>query len=357
MKKYISLLLVVLLCFCFVGCSDNDVTSSKSEISSSNSTNSIVSQKPNTNNSLVESKPSGDISSNTTSSVTNSVNVGNTETTDEGKLVIRMPDKNSNDYYVRINIPDGYFKVLTIGGDSSEESVRYLFNIAKQENYEFTVGSAHTYNSSIAQILEMANNDVAGFRYSKNTKGLPNAVDNQKLADIIKDEKWDIIVIQQSLILSGMEDSYLDLDAYISWIKQNSDANCKIMYTVPWAYSDGYNDNEYKAKYDASQMKMYEAIQNVAKNKLAKDSRISKIIPVGTAIQNIRSGKLGGSIDNGTTGLCLGRGQYAAALTMFCAITGKDVSKISYTPPCTKNEFDAVIKGVASAIASPYAVG
>lgn len=351
MKRYISLLLVAIFCFCLVGCAAEDTETSKTQSSASNSSSTVVSEKPNTNTSSL-----ANTSSDSSSSVIEDNNTVDTNTTNEGNLVIRMPDKNSEDYYVRINIPNGYYKVLTIGGDSSEDSVRYLFNIAKNENYEFTVGSAHTYNSSISQILGFAKNGTEEFKYSKNTKGLPFTKEKQKLVDVIKDEKWDIIIIQQSLSLSGVEDSFADLDAYISWIKQNCDADCKIMYAAPWAYAEGYSDNEYSGNYNSSQSEMYNKIQNVAKNKVAKDSRISGVIPIGTAIQNIRNDKLGNNIDNGTTGLSLGRGQYAASLTIFCQITGLDANKISYTPPCTKKEFDVVIKGVDSAIDSPYSV-
>ena len=72
-------------------------------------------------------------------------------------------------------------------------------------------------------------------------------------------------------------------------------------------------------------------ICNLTKNTISKSMFLDLVSPTGTSIQNARTASLG-SLNRDGYHLSYTTGRYAAGLTFFMAITGKDISNIKWAP-------------------------
>jgi hypothetical protein len=129
------------------------------------------------------------------------------------------------------------------------------------------------------------------------------------------------------------------------------------MWQMTWAYQSDYNSSAFINKYDKNQMTMYNAIVDTVESKILTNSDIVKVIPSGTAIQNLRTYCDVLTRDGYHMSYTLGR--HAVAMTWYAAITGKTVDHIDYINskyPVTENDLLAIKDAVNKAIANPYEV-
>ena len=88
------------------------------------------------------------------------------------------------------------------------------------------------------------------------------------------------------------------------------------------------------------------------------------IAPVGTAVQNARTSYLGDTLNRDGTHLSYGVGRYIAALTLAGAVTGQDISDITWYPtaeggynyPVTEAERRIAIESAVNALANPLEI-
>ena len=102
--------------------------------------------------------------------------------------------------------------------------------------------------------------------------------------------------------------------------------------------------------FDGSQEKMYKEQQQTYKNIIAKEERIYKIIPTGTAIQNARSSFMGDGLNRDLSHLTYDFGRYIAALNFVYTLSGKDISAIHYAPDgVSEKQIQLAIESVENA--------
>ena len=101
---------------------------------------------------------------------------------------------------------------------------------------------------------------------------------------------------------------------------------------------------------------MYKAIVSTVQEKVATNSLIDGIIPSGTAIQNLRTSALGDTLTADGYHLLDSYGDYTAALTWFCTITGEKPEVVTYRPSSVADHWDEIAQTVTNAVKSPYAV-
>ncbi len=229
-------------------------------------------------------------------------------------------------------------KILAIGNSFSVDSMEYLYQILTDLGCEQVVlGNMFIAGCSLATHGNNAYRDAAAYEYYKNNNGTWRTTTEATLTDGIIDEKWDYIVMQQVSGLSGVASSYDNGYEYvlnkINEVKTNPD--CKLAWNMTWAYQKGSNHPDFPT-YQNDQDIMYEQIVSAVKKKIVPKEEIEAIIPVGTAVQNVRSGFIGDTITRDTYHLSLVTGRYIAGVTWAASLAGLDIADLKYVPNSTE---------------------
>lgn len=228
------------------------------------------------------------------------------------------------------------FKVLSIGNSFSVDAVKYLYKVAKSAGVkEIIVASMHITACDIKSHRVNAENDFPVYKYKKNKNGKIKSFSNVSILSALRDENWDYVTLQQSSNLSGVEKSYNnDLNFMANYILKNRPCpSTKLCWHMTWAYSKKYENDSFEV-YDFNQQNMYDTTCNAVRSKIVPNKSFSVLIPVGTAIQNLRTSYIKDRLNRDGRHLNA-IGQYTAALT-FVRSLGYDIDNIEWTPKSKK---------------------
>lgn len=260
-------------------------------------------------------------------------------------------------------------RVLAIGNSFSEDAVeQYLWDLGKESGVTFIIGNAYRGGWSLIGHWADARSGAVKTEFRKVTDGKRNNLGKYSLRDIITDEPWDYITLQQVSQDAGQPDSYEPgLSMMIGYVKALAKDSMQLGFHQTWAYSQ---DSEHKgfAKYNFSQYYMYSSIvAAVDKAMHYHKNELSFYVPSGTAIQNARTTILANmqtkdkSVNRELTrdgyhlNLILGR--YIVACTWFEVLTGKSPVGLKSRPKgLTKGLATIAQKSAHAAVVSPMAV-
>ena len=217
-------------------------------------------------------------------------------------------------------------KVLSIGDELVDDSTTYLYDIAKS----LEVGRVNFANliledADIDTHLDNLTNDKADYVYTeKETKAdgtlATKTIMAYDMETALNAEEWDYIVLSQG---------YNDVDDSIAYeyIQEYIDAveaicpDAKIVWNMTWSAG-------------ATQDTMYEAIAQIAEEDIDTMADVDAVIPIGTAIQNLRQTYLKdktNKITDGTENLTGGVDSYVVSMCYAKAL-GMDVTELAYCP-------------------------
>ena len=236
-------------------------------------------------------------------------------------------------------------RVLAIGNSFSADAVEQnLWELFDAAGIPAVVGNIYASGSYLAHHWNRAVGEKAEYRYSKRTKEGSVSLENQTLPQGVLDEKWDFISLQQASDLSGLYDTYFPyLPDLMAWIGQRSDA--EIVFHQTWAYPANSTHSAF-ANYGNDQETMYKAIVDAVSRATAA-CEIKTVIPVGTAVQNARTSRLGDTLNRDGLPLELTYGRYLAACVWFETLTGQDVRKNPYRPSSVPEKTAALCREAA----------
>jgi hypothetical protein len=176
--------------------------------------------------------------------------------------------------------------------------------------------------------------------------------------DALSSEQWDIITMQQGSPKSGLAQTY---DTYLPSLVTSVMSVCpdsELAWHMTWAYQATSTHSGF-ASYGNDQMTMYNAILDAVQTKVLPTGWFSKVIPNGTAVQNMRTSFVGDNLTRDGYHMSYDKGRYLTALGYAKALTGRDLDKVTYTPSnYTYNEKEilAMKDAVNKAYETPYAV-
>lgn len=256
-------------------------------------------------------------------------------------------------------IEDGPLRILAIGNSFSQDAVeQYLYELFREAGIEAVIGNMYIGGCSLEKHVSNATSDAAAYAYRKIVDGKKTETSNVALSTALADEKWDYISLQQVSGKSGIYDSYNPyLPELIEYVKERALKNdVKLMFHQTWAYASGSDHADFP-NYGKDQMTMFEAIINATKQALADNPDLGIRIPSGTAIQNGRTTWLGDTWCRDGYHLETTYGRYTAACTWFEAITGTDVTALSWKPE-TVGDYEGRLARAAAhlAVRNPDAV-
>ena len=249
---------------------------------------------------------------------------------------------------------DTTLKILTIGNSFSDDTMQYMYQIAKAAGYEdITLGNLYIGGCSLDTHANNAKNNKGAYEYRRNNSGSWVTTPSFKMDDAIAEQDWDFISLQQASGSSGKAETYSELSYMISHVRKLA-PNAKLVWNMTWAYQQSSDHGEFY-KYNNSQTFMYESILSAVKDRVVPQEEISLIVPNGTAIQNARTSYLGDTLTRDGFHLTLDMGRYTAGLTFFYAITGRSIENLSYMPAgVDKNLQKIAIESAMNAVKAPW---
>ena len=239
-------------------------------------------------------------------------------------------------------------KLLIVGDASGSDAIKLLEPVLTSVGIEDIVIHQLNYASkySAGVTLDDQWSNIEGSRPVYTVSYYENGSSNKEYTQTFQSgllaKEWDYIVLQQRIGLAGDEESYSHLGDILGFIEENkTNPAAKVLWNMTWAFNSGSGEGDF-AGYGEDQLTMYRAIADTVKAKVLADSRIDGIIPLGTAIQNLRGVCAGLELvgdgirlDNNGDSFAL----YASALTFCRALTGAEPESVEWTPE-TESSYD-----------------
>lgn len=236
-------------------------------------------------------------------------------------------------------------KVLMIGNSYADDTINYSYEIAKNIGIPVeNIIIADIYIGACTLDTHWANaqSGAAAYRYGWEREGWfdGDSYQNWTMKQAIEAHDWDFITLQQGSAMSGVPNSYSNLQNLMDYVLRiatdtvnnpNANPNVKLVWHQTWAYAQNSSNTGF-SNYNYNQTVMYNSIQSCLQlNVLNKD--FAAIIPNGTAIQNARTSYIGDNLTRDQYDhLSHDAGRYIAALGLVGTLTGRDMSQVTWKP-------------------------
>lgn len=250
-------------------------------------------------------------------------------------------------------------KILAIGNSFSQDATEYLYGMLKDLGYDnIVIGNIYKGGCTLETHADYFTNNTAGYTYYQNTTGTWTSTSSSDPITPLQSQDWDYITMQQGSPKSGLADTYEPyLSTLVSIVRQHC-PDAQLVWHMTWAYQ-GNSTHSGFASYGNSQMTMYNAIVDAVRTNILTSSDFVKVIPNGTAVQNMRTSYVGDNITRDGHHMSYDIGRYLTALTYAKVLTGGDIADVTYTPSGYTYSSEAVAAmkdAVNNAVATPYAV-
>lgn len=153
-------------------------------------------------------------------------------------------------------VDDKSLNILLIGNSHGLDSTRMLYEVFQKEGYEEDLIIANLYygGCTMQQHADFLTNNKAVYEYHKVSSEGDKAGKWTRQKDVtgltaMKDEQWDIVILQQANRWSGLADKFntKQLDAVMNFVKANQLSTPEFAWNMLWANPDDYekflNDN------------------------------------------------------------------------------------------------------------------
>lgn len=251
---------------------------------------------------------------------------GDTQNPTETENVEDMRDPNAP-------LTDGKtLKLLAITSSFGLNTTEYLYDIAMTEGFtDVIVARLYTSGCTLAKHMDFAENNTAGYQYTKKSNGNWTEIKDATMIYGIMDEDWDVIFIQQSAEESAIATSYSDyVPRLIQYVRKHR-PDARFVWNMTWAFDPECGRKVFDETFVGSQDIMYQTLVTTLHEQIINPKYdIDRIIPSGTAIQNARvagSPKLTRDMANATTKDHIhlnALGRVISGYALFATLTDRD---------------------------------
>ena len=224
-------------------------------------------------------------------------------------------------------------RILAVGNSFSDDALEhYLYQIGNANGDTIIIGNLAIGGASLELHYNNCLNNTPAYSYRKIIDGKRTFTDNVTLEQGLIDEEWDYISLQQVSQNAGLYESFFPyLPHLMNYINENvHNSDFQFVLHMTWSYATDASHQGF-LNYGRDQDAMYTAIIETI-NKIASEMEIPVIVPVGTAIQNARTSKLGDTLTRDGFHLEETYGRYTASCAWYEKLTGKCVVGNSYKP-------------------------
>ena len=222
-------------------------------------------------------------------------------------------------------------KILAIGNSFSEDATKYLHQIAEADAFDIEVVNLYIPGCCLEAHWNNILTDSKAYEYSLNGEFHGRMV---SIKEVLIEDKWDYITLQQCSGLSGIKESYYPYIKNISDYLRELSPDSKQVVHETWAYEVDSAHGDF-IRYDSSQDKMYNDLKK-AYYSVAEEMGLP-IIPSGDAVQKLRKNKLF-DYKNGGLSLCrdgyhmdLIYGRYLVAALWYKFFSGRSLIENNFT--------------------------
>lgn len=189
-------------------------------------------------------------------------------------------------------------KILCIGNSFSEDATTLLNPMLASYGNETLVVNLFIGGCSLEQHWENIEHSKRDYLYMRNGVGNTTGNDTVRMVsinEVILEEEWDIVTIQQSSLLSGLYESFFpEINFILEYIKKHVKKSCELYLHEPWSWESSYEwdafegpDDLFKKYYSNNDLVMYKQIEKTCLD-ISKELNL-KVIPSGNFIQFLRS--------------------------------------------------------------------
>ena len=136
-------------------------------------------------------------------------------------------------------------KIMILGSSRSVNTFQLLWNAFQDQMPEqkVTLGIMYYSGCTMYQHTNFIANDKAEYEYYKNEDGNWNTMKGSTLEYALKDEQWDIVVMQQMNTNAGMEEGYVagEYLTVINHVLENQKVKPQFVFNVTWSNPDDYD--------------------------------------------------------------------------------------------------------------------
>lgn len=232
-------------------------------------------------------------------------------------------------------------RVLCIGNSFSTDATSYLNRAAKSQGFDIYTENLYIGGCSLEQHYNNMLSEEKAYELEINGE---NTHLNVSLNEKLKNEKWDVITIQQASHFSAFYSTYQPFASELVGYIRNKQPNAKIYVHQTWGYED--NSQRLRDNGFATRKEMFSKIKENY-FLVAKECATDGLIPSGQVFENMAS--KGIKCHRDTFHASLGAGRYALALTWIKFLTGADIDLNSFTDtsePLSADEVCQIKKAV-----------
>ena len=365
MKRILSLLLIAAMLLTATACGakpDNtDPTPSNTAASSTTTGDETTTTEEGTTTTAADTTASANDGTTTTEAAAPTA-----ETTAPTSAATKAPTASTTRPRPTANIPgqpttqkeveQKSISILAVGNSFAVDAMRHhLYDMLKAAGYDnVLLGILYVGGCSLDSHYSYIQSDSPAYQLQINSTGKWTDVDGCPASRAFNQTDWDIVTLQQVSSDSGKADKYNRLQDVINLVKTKC-RGAKILWHMTWAYQSDSTHSAFP-DYGNNQLQMYNAILNATRSKVEKNTDIKGIIPCGTAIQNLRTSSLGDTVTADGYHLQDTYGDYTAALTWYCLLTGQKADTMTYRPASIVDHFDEIAQSVDNAIKNPFKI-
>lgn len=217
-------------------------------------------------------------------------------------------------------------KILSIGNSFSQDSHKWLHKLAEKNNFDLHAVNLYIGGCSLEQHWNEYKNGSADYDLEINGG---SAIRKISLTEALEMDTYDVITLQQASRHSGVPQSYYPYIVELADVVRRAQPQAQLMFIKTWAYETDSTQSGFDL-YNNNQDEMYRRICDCSK--LVAKLINARIIPTGDVIQTLRREVPEFDYSNGGMSLCrdgfhllMNYGRYAAAATMYRAVTGNKI--------------------------------
>ncbi len=261
-------------------------------------------------------------------------------------------------------------KIVVLGDASARDAWYFFPQIAKEAGIDLKLVVLYS-NGNNGDISRHNDSNNTYTQYENTGDGWVTVSTTAKKLEVLQSDAWDYFVLNQNIANGGMSStfgalSYVFRSAQQSIVSKNR--NVKLLFMQTWAYEINDRNNLFNSfkNYNNDQQQMYTNINKAMNSKVTTCSYVSKaatnanndgVLPVGTAVQNMREAYWSDGLTRDAEFLS-NTGKVLAAVTLFKCITGYDINGLELSDPVfdhARPHLGVIKESANNAYLNPYA--